>query len=160
MEFIAKNLKETEKFGEALGKTFQPGDLILLYGDLGSGKTTLVQNLAHGLGVVSKEYIRSPSFTLINEYRGNCPIYHIDLYRIDSPVQLENLGLEEIVYSESAIVFIEWAEKLHLPNTRELWFGIESRLEIHIEIMGEEKRRFHIRPIFMDDRFSLIFPLH
>ena len=96
MEYLARNLPDTIYLGEALGKKLLPGDIVLLYGDLGAGKTTLIQSIAHGIGVSSEEYVSSPSFTIINEYQGRYPIFHVDLYRIDSLVELEQIGLEEI----------------------------------------------------------------
>ena len=95
-----------------------------------------------------------------DQYRGRYPVFHIDLYRIDSPAELENLGLEEIILGEDGVTLIEWAEKLIITDTQTILFGIESRLDIYIEIREGEERRFEIRSIQMDDRFSFIFPLH
>ena len=98
MEFLAKTLSDTMHLGKTLGGKLRPGDLVLLFGGLGVGKTTLVQSVAHGLGVSSQEYVSSPTFTLINEYEGRHLLFHIDLYRINSPAELDSLALEEIIF--------------------------------------------------------------
>lgn len=103
-EIITKSSEETKKLGFDFAKTLQEGDIVCLYGDLGSGKTTFVQGLAEGLGIKNK--IISPTFIIVRKYDY---FYHVDLYRIESP---ENLGLIEILNDKSSIVAIEWAEKL------------------------------------------------
>ncbi len=82
MEFQTRKPEETIELGRKIGRVLQQGDVVLLMGDLGAGKTTLSQGIAAGLGVGKDQYVRSPSFTLVNEYSGTLPIYHIDLYRI------------------------------------------------------------------------------
>ncbi|MGB7088033.1 MAG: tRNA (adenosine(37)-N6)-threonylcarbamoyltransferase complex ATPase subunit type 1 TsaE [Phormidesmis sp.] len=103
----------TQRLGRVLGEQLPPGSVLLLKGDLGSGKTTLVQGLGFGLGVKD---IDSPTFTLINEYtRGRLPLYHIDLYRL-SPAEADAMQLEtywEAEEVEPGIVAIEWSERLH-----------------------------------------------
>ena len=106
-----QNANETLQLGKALGAKLIPGDLVLLFGDLGVGKTCLTQGICLGAGLDKNAYIRSPTFTLINEYQGKVPIFHIDLYRIETEAEIINLGLEEIIYSQ-AITIIEWSEKL------------------------------------------------
>ena len=144
MKFLTCTPEETIQLGVNIGERLQPGDLVLLFGDLGSGKTTLTQGIARGLGVAEKEYVRSPSFTLINEYRGRIPIFHIDLYRIESARQLENLGLEEILLGEGISV-VEWAEKLFPEDQKD--FLIENhqpRIEISLEISETDRRKIEI----------------
>jgi len=102
------NPEQTQLLGRHLGKVALKGDLILLEGELGTGKTCLVQGIAHGLGI--KQYAFSPSFVLIREYYGRLPLYHIDLYRLDSVAEIADLGLEEYIYNDGICV-IEWAEK-------------------------------------------------
>lgn len=102
------NPEQTQLLGRHLGKVAVKGDLILLEGELGTGKTCLVQGIAHGLGI--KQYAFSPSFVLIREYYGRLPLYHIDLYRLDSVAEVADLGLEEYIYNDGICV-IEWAEK-------------------------------------------------
>lgn len=102
------NPEQTQLLGRHLGELALKGDLILLEGELGTGKTCLVQGIAHGLGI--KQYAFSPSFVLIREYYGRLPLYHIDLYRLDSVAEIADLGLEDYLYNDGICV-IEWAEK-------------------------------------------------
>jgi tRNA threonylcarbamoyladenosine biosynthesis protein TsaE len=100
--------EETMDIGARIGAALEPGYVIDLRGPLGSGKTTLVKGLARALGI--DEAVTSPSFTLISEYRGSLPLYHMDLYRIDNLEEFELLGAEELMYGEG-ITVIEWGEK-------------------------------------------------
>ena len=98
----------THDVGRAIGADLSPGDVILLSGGLGAGKTTLTQGILWGLG--SEEYARSPTFVLVNEYQARLPVYHMDLYRLDSLVELDSLGLDDYLFGEGVCV-IEWADK-------------------------------------------------
>src|SRR5262245_63540406 len=101
---------ETAAVGRDLARTLRAGDVVLLHGELGAGKTAFVRGLAEGLGV-SPEDVSSPTFTLIQEYRGGrVPLFHVDLYRLDDLREIEDLGLDEI--GRDAVMAIEWAEKL------------------------------------------------
>ena len=100
--------EQTQLLGSLLGELAQSGDIFLLTGDLGTGKTCLTQGIAQGLGI--KEYAFSPSFVIIREYHGRLPLYHIDFYRLDNIDEVADLGLEEYFYSKGVCV-IEWAEK-------------------------------------------------
>lgn len=133
-----KNAQETINLGRKIGKLLQAGDVVALIGKLGSGKTTLTQGLAKGSGVKKKVYVTSPSFTLIKEYKGRLPLYHIDLYRINNFKEVYDLGYEEYFYGEGVTV-IEWAEKLRalLP---------EEVLIINLEIIDENGRRIEFVP--------------
>ena len=102
---------ETQKLGQKIGTLIKQPLIIALRGDLGSGKTAFVQGLAKGLEVPDGYYITSPTFTLINEYPGRLSLVHVDLYRIESIDDLEDLGLDELLYGQ-AVIAIEWAEKL------------------------------------------------
>ena len=95
MKITTYSHDETLAFGKRLGQCFEPRDIVLLFGDLGAGKTTLTHGLCLGLGLAEDDYIRSPTFTLVNEYQGTATIYHIDLYRLDSLREIEALGLED-----------------------------------------------------------------
>jgi tRNA threonylcarbamoyladenosine biosynthesis protein TsaE len=102
--------EETAAVGRELAATLSAGDVLLLYGDLGAGKTAFVRGLAEGLGV-SREEVSSPTFTLIQEYRGGrLTLFHVDLYRIEDPREFDELGLDEIAVD--GVLAIEWAEKL------------------------------------------------
>jgi len=109
------------------------GEIIGLTGDLGAGKTCFVRGAAEGLGVGKEAWIRSPTFTLVNEYDGRLPVYHIDLYRIGSAQELEELNLREYLYAEGAS-FIEWFEKLPATEVDE-WLGVD------FEHAGENERQ-------------------
>ncbi|EGK87636.1 bifunctional alanine racemase/tRNA (adenosine(37)-N6)-threonylcarbamoyltransferase complex ATPase subunit type 1 TsaE [Microcoleus vaginatus PCC 9802] len=113
MKTLLSDSEATRKFGVALGRSLPPGTVILLQGDLGAGKTTLVQGIAEGLGI--SDSIESPTFTLINEYfGGRIPLYHLDLYRLE-PEEVEALHLESYwdgLEMDLGIVAIEWAERL------------------------------------------------
>ena len=100
MKKTSNSQEETIQLGQSLGNSLIPGDIILLFGDLGAGKTRLTQGICNGLGLDKGFYIRSPTFTLINEYPGKYPIYHIDLYRIDNQEEIYSLGLEEILFNQ------------------------------------------------------------
>ena len=130
-----------------------PGDIVLLFGDLGAGKTTLTQGICQGLGLGKGEYIRSPTFTLVNLYQGRIPINHIDLYRLESFAEIEALGLEEYLFSNS-VSLIEWSEKLIQESdpTGNLEFGIEERIEVHITIKENNRRTFDISVIGQNQR--------
>ncbi len=101
--------EDTRALGEHLAKALRPGDILLLEGPFGAGKTTLVQGIARGLGVT--EYVSSPSFVMINEYRGRLPVFHIDLYRQERMSYLTRLNLEEYLYDDG-VSLVEWAENL------------------------------------------------
>ena len=105
--------EETAASGRELASTVTPGAAILLFGDLGAGKTAFVRGLAEGLGADPLE-VSSPTFTLIQEYRGGrLPLLHVDLYRLDGPLEIDDLGLEEL--GADAVLAIEWADKLPRP---------------------------------------------
>ncbi len=106
---ITSSPEQTWRIGEMLGARLGAGDLVCLYGDLGAGKTSFSYGIALGLGV-QEQYISSPTFTFVNECRGRVPLYHIDLYRLKDPGELESIGFEEYIDSDGATV-IEWAER-------------------------------------------------
>ncbi|PIQ95954.1 MAG: tRNA (adenosine(37)-N6)-threonylcarbamoyltransferase complex ATPase subunit type 1 TsaE [Nitrospinae bacterium CG11_big_fil_rev_8_21_14_0_20_56_8] len=160
MEILSRSSQETVDLGERLGRLLVPGDIVLLFGDLGAGKTTLTQGLARGLGLPPNQHTRSPSFTLINEYRGRCPIYHIDLYRLDSFADVEALGLEDVLFGEGVSI-VEWSEKLFPSpshSTRNE-LGIAERLEIRIRFVEEDHRQIEWKAIKIPGRNFIISPL-
>jgi tRNA threonylcarbamoyladenosine biosynthesis protein TsaE len=134
-EHITHSAEETVALGRELAPRLKNARLVLLRGDLGAGKTTLVKGIAEGLNAASPEDVTSPTFTLIHEYRGpEVNIYHVDLYRIDTPRELDTLGLDELVAEPGNLVLVEWGEKF--PR-----FEQERDVEIRIERRGEQERR-------------------
>ena len=108
LELRSYSPRQTQFLGNRLGELAQQSDIVLLTGELGTGKTCLVQGIARGLGI--KEYAFSPSFVIVREYHGRLPLYHMDLYRLDDTSEIAELGLEEYLYRDGISV-IEWAEK-------------------------------------------------
>ena len=110
MTTTTRTESETAAVGHDLAPTLSAGDVVLLYGDLGAGKTAFVKGLAEGLGVARDE-VSSPTFTLVQEYRGGrLTLFHVDLYRLDDPREVADLGLDEI--AADGVLAIEWAEKM------------------------------------------------
>jgi tRNA threonylcarbamoyladenosine biosynthesis protein TsaE len=131
--YLTNSEEDTSAAGERLGAALTSGDVVLLYGQLGAGKTAFVRGLARGLGAPPDE-VSSPTFTLVQEYRGRTTLYHVDLYRLE-PVEVSELGLEELVCG-AGIVAIEWAER---------WNGRpDDGIEVRIEETGEDQRRISI----------------
>lgn len=133
--FATSSEAETIAAGEALGLTLQPGQVVLLYGDLGAGKTAFVRGIARGLGADPDE-VSSPTFTIVQEYSGrSMTMYHVDLYRLE-PEEVDDLGLEDLV-SGDGVVAIEWSER---------WRGRPSDvIEVRLEDAGDEQRRIAVR---------------
>ena len=132
-QFSTHSADETTELGRRLAAEFKPGSIVLLRGDLGAGKTTLVKGIAAGFGAAKEEDVTSPTFTLIHEYRGpEVTLYHIDLYRIDTQRELDTLALDDLMTPHS-ILLIEWGEKF----TR---FVKERDVEIAIKHAGGERR--------------------
>src|SRR5712671_998317 len=134
-EVTSHNEVETFDLGERLGRELSGGEIILLNGPLGAGKTMLVKGIASALGI-DQEDVTSPSFTLVNAHRGRLLLYHIDLYRLDAGAGAAHaVDLDEILTDENAVVIIEWAERLgHYPLPQQVW-------EIAIAGDGDEPRR-------------------
>jgi len=153
MKLSTKNHEETLALGKELAKHLKPGDIILLFGDLGAGKTTLTQGLCIGLGLNKQAYVSSPTFTLMNQYEGIHAINHIDLYRLDTISQIEALGIEENLFSED-ISIIEWSEKLFLEDNinNQPGLGIDKRIEVTISIDKKNHRVFDIQMINQANR--------
>ena len=137
-EITTHSPEETIAFGRTLTELLSPPKLVLLRGDLGAGKTTLVKGIAAGFEAAEEEDVTSPTFTLVHEYRGpRANLYHIDLYRIDTQRELETLGLDDLRAERDSILLIEWGEKF--PR-----FLRERDVEIALERDGESGRRFRI----------------
>jgi tRNA threonylcarbamoyladenosine biosynthesis protein TsaE len=136
-EFVTRSAEETIALGRSFVSLLTPPKLVLLRGDLGAGKTTLVKCIAEGFQAASADDVTSPTFTLVHEYRGpNANLYHIDLYRVDTPRQLETLGLDDLI-AENSILLIEWGDKFER-------FVRECDLAIVFERVGEHERRVRI----------------
>jgi len=132
--FISHSPAETESLGEQWGRAAQRGWVFALSGDLGAGKTQLVRGLARGLGVPSR--VHSPTFTLVNEYAGGrLRLFHLDLYRLETPEQIHGAGLDEFLRPDGVAV-IEWAERM-TPNA---WRMMNVR-RVQIEVVAETERR-------------------
>src|SRR4051812_37256485 len=141
LDFISHSATQTIRIGQRLGELMQQGDLVVLLGDFGTGKTHLIKGIAQGLGATN--LVNSPSFVLINEYRagpqhGGMPIYHADLYRIESPDDLAGIGIEE-AWSGVGVCLIEWAEQAGdwLP---------QEHLAIQLQHLSETKRVLRFVP--------------
>ena len=123
--------EQTRLLGSYLGRLAQRGDVFLLVGGLGAGKTCLVQGIAYGLGI--KEYAFSPSFVIVREYHGRLPLYHVDLYRLDHVEEIADLGLEEYLYGDGVCV-VEWADKgLQLLAQENLLIELDYILDHEME---------------------------
>jgi len=134
--------EETAKLGERLGLLLRPGAVVCLLGDLGVGKTRFAQGIARGLGVTGA--VTSPTFTIINEYQGHHPVYHMDFYRLSDPLELEDLGYEEYFFG-SGITLIEWPERAGdlLP---------QERLDVAIDLSSEDVDMENTREISFSPR--------
>ena len=137
-EITTHSPEETIAFGRTLTELLAPPKLVLLRGDLGAGKTTLVKGIAAGFDSAEEEDVTSPTFTLVHEYRGpRANLYHIDLYRIDTQRELETLGLDDLRSESNSILLIEWGEKF--PR-----FVRERDVEISLERDGQSRRRIRV----------------
>lgn len=136
-EFTTHSPEETIALGQQLANSLSPPRLVLLRGELGAGKTTLVKGIAEGFQAASEDDVTSPTFTLVHEYRGPAVnVYHIDLYRVDTPHQLETLGLDDLI-APNSVLLIEWGDKFAR-------FVRERDVEITLERTGQNERRVKI----------------
>ena len=136
-ETITHSAEETTAFGRTLTDLLAPPKLVLLGGDLGAGKTTIIKGIAAGFQAASEENVTSPTFTLVHEYRGpQANLYHVDLYRVDTPRQLETLGLDDL-FAENSVLLIEWGEKFAR-------FARDRDVEITLERIGENDRKIQV----------------
>jgi len=130
-----KSATETINLGETIGKMLKAGDTLFLYGDIGSGKTTFIKGIAKALGIQERE-VTSASFVIISEIKGKLPLYHIDLYRIEKPLELIEIGIDEYIKSEG-ITVVEWADRL---------IGWECSIKIYFKYVSENERIIMIKP--------------
>jgi len=136
LEMISHSPQETQGLGTRIGELCRPGDIFLLVGRLGAGKTCLTQGIAWGLGI--KEHAVSPSFVVVRELYGRLPLYHIDLYRLDRIEEIVDLGLDDYLYGRGVCV-VEWADKglSVLPG---------EHLLIEISYLAQDERRLELKP--------------
>jgi len=138
--FRSRSPEETKRFGAMIARSIQIPGVILLRGSLGAGKTTLTCGIAQGLGIDDSSLVNSPSFTLVNIYQGICPIYHVDLYRLEGRRDLYSIGLDDFM-GKDGVTVIEWSEKLNTP--------FELATEIEIEDAGDDLRLLRVtEPLF------------
>jgi tRNA threonylcarbamoyladenosine biosynthesis protein TsaE len=135
--FLSKSPEETMKIGRQIAPSLPIPGVVLLRGNLGSGKTTLTRGIAQGLGLSDPSLVNSPSFTLVNIYQGICPIYHVDLYRLDGARDLYSIGLDDFL-GKTGVTIVEWSEKLI--------FHFEGAVEIKLEDAGDDHRLLTISP--------------
>lgn len=133
---VTHSFTQTRDLGRRIGSLLSAGTILALIGDLGSGKTCLVQGIARGLDVPDDYYITSPSYTLINEYPGRIPLFHVDLYRLDDPIDFNDIGLYDIL-DDAGVIAIEWADKLKPDDLVEY-------LSIAFEIQDDESRKISL----------------
>jgi len=140
LKLISHNPEQTQEFGSRIGILAQAGDIFLLVGPLGAGKTCLTQGIARGLNI--KEYVMSPSFMIVRELYGRLPLYHMDLYRLDDIEEIAELGLDDYLYGNGVCV-VEWAEKgLNILPAEHLLIQISniSDTERSLELKPSGKR--------------------
>jgi tRNA threonylcarbamoyladenosine biosynthesis protein TsaE len=133
---LSKSPEETQRIGAEIGRGLSIPGVILLRGALGTGKTTLTRGIAQGLGLMDTSLVNSPSFTLVNIYHGVCPIYHVDLYRLEGARDLYSIGLDDFLGREGVTV-IEWSERLSI--------ALDQATEVEIEDAGDDLRVLHIQ---------------
>ncbi len=137
-EFISNSAEETIEFGSKLGLELRGGEVIAVCGTLGSGKTHFIKGVAAGAGAIDSKQVNSPTFVIVNEYKGRLDIYHIDAYRLDSVAEFEMLGFDDFCYQGSVVV-IEWADKVAS--------ALEGINYIRAELIheGQKQRSIHVR---------------
>lgn len=150
MEFITKDVDETIKLGYSLGEKINPGDIICLDGELGTGKTHFVKGIASALGI--KEYITSPTFTIVNQYEGRIKLNHFDVYRVSDPDEISAIGFDEYIFSDAASV-IEWSKFIEelIPD---------EHVNILIEKINTDENSRKITINYSGKRYDYIKELH
>ena len=137
-EVVTHSAEETIAFGRRLGETIHPPLLVLLSGELGTGKTTLSKGIVAGLHAATEDDVTSPTFTLIHEFRGpEVTLFHVDLYRVDTVRELDTLGLDELFVEDGNLVLLEWGEKFAR-------FVRERDVEIYLERLGDRERKIRV----------------
>ena len=139
MVLISRSVEDTIAIGERIAAKLRAGDVVALVGNLGAGKTILTKGIAKGLGVKDIRYVNSPTFVIIKEYEAKTPIYHLDVYRLNSPALLDSESYEEYFYGDGVTV-IEWADKIRgiLPK---------KYIEVKLSVIGKNSRSIKIRKV-------------
>jgi tRNA threonylcarbamoyladenosine biosynthesis protein TsaE len=132
------SVEETRAAGERLGRELRGGEVVLLHGPLGAGKTAFVQGLARGLDVPPERRVASPTFTLVNEHAGRVPLFHVDLYRLEKEREMEEIGLAEY-FESGGVVAVEWAERLGA-------LAPDAPIAVRITPLDENRRRIEVSP--------------
>ena len=137
-QFLTHSAEATIELGRKLAPLLRDARIVLLRGDLGAGKTTMMKGIAEAFAAAGQDDVTSPTFTLVHEYRGpERSLFHIDLYRIETMRELETLGLDDLIHEEGNILLIEWGEKFECLLR-------ECDIEITIERLGDQDRRFTV----------------
>jgi tRNA threonylcarbamoyladenosine biosynthesis protein TsaE len=134
-DVVTSSPDETIAVGRDLAAALRPPALVLLFGDLGAGKTTLVKGIVSGLGLAREEDVTSPTFVLVHAFRNHSRLYHVDLYRVENPADLESLGLDDLL-AEDAIVVVEWAEKLGAAPA--------TAVRVRLDAVSDRQRRIRV----------------
>jgi tRNA threonylcarbamoyladenosine biosynthesis protein TsaE len=145
MNFITNTVEETIEIGKRIGKRLNPGDIVCIDGDLGSGKTHLTKGIALGLGI--DEHITSPTFNIVNEYEGRLKFYHFDVYRVNDPDEIAAIGFDEYIFSDAASV-IEWSDYISelIPEEHiQIRIAKESETSRNISIQWSGKRYDYLK---------------
>ena len=138
IEELTRSPEETRELGGRVARILRPGDVLLLVGELGAGKTCFAQGLARGLGV--RERVTSPTFTLVREYQGRLPLIHLDAYRLEGPLDLYEIGIEDYLEGDG-VLMVEWGDRVR-------GFFDPPFLEVRLEYArGEEERRVSLVPV-------------
>jgi tRNA threonylcarbamoyladenosine biosynthesis protein TsaE len=147
MEFLLSRVEDTIELGKKIGSLVKAGDIICIDGGLGSGKTHLTKGIAIGLDI--KEYITSPTFTIVNEYDGRLKLYHFDVYRVNDPDEIESIGFDEYIFGDGVSI-IEWANLIEelIP---------EEHVQINISKVPEKGENYRIINIeYFGERYDYL----
>jgi len=148
LQFETRSDEETREAGRAVAQKLPASALVLLSGELGAGKTTLVKGIVDGLGIAGADDVSSPTYTIVHEYGEPVRVYHVDLYRLDTEKEVHGFGFEDLL-DRRALVLVEWGERFPQLLPRE-------RIEITIDTTGESSRRITVRGLSSDSPASSI----
>ena len=132
-EYLTRSEEETFQLAHELAEKFKGDEVVLLFGELGAGKTVFAKGIVSGLGLKDYHHVCSPSFTLVNIYQAKYPIYHVDLYRLGTGAEIQDLGWED--YLGQGVVLVEWAEKMTFPI---------DAIQVRIDVINENQRKIFV----------------